>query len=146
MTDNFYLKEVVDSEKQLFYDIFKKEILEREGLKEIASNPNRPKSIRENYFFYVNDCLIGAIQITYLDSLRAAFRAIIIIGEYKNQGYGTILLKQTEELVKTKGYKQILLHSYPKAYNFYERNGYREIEPFEDNSKFPGSIDMGKNL
>jgi GNAT superfamily N-acetyltransferase len=146
MTNNFYLKEITESEKELFYDIFKKEILEREGKSEIQPNPNRPKTTRENYFFYMNDCLVGTIQIAYLDAIRAVFRAIIIIGEYKNQGYGTLLLKQAEELLKKKGYKQILLHSHPRAYSFYARNGYKEIAPFKDNSNFPDSIDMGKNL
>jgi N-acetylglutamate synthase-like GNAT family acetyltransferase len=107
----------------------------------VYSNPNHL-----HYVLYQKDNIIGALHIEKCTIDTVILRLIAIDGNYKNHGYGSVLLKQAEEMLKDQGYKKIFLHANPEALSFYQKNGYAEMEfPDTANHTAP-SIDMGKLL
>jgi len=98
------------------------------------------------YVFYKACDIIGTLIIQHHDKDIAVLRLIAIDNNSQSQGYGTILIKQAEQIIINKAYKKILLHAAPRAYNFYVKNGYSEMDFSFDQSAFADSIDMGKIL
>lgn len=56
---------------------------------------------------------------------------------YQGKGLGSKLLKFTEQKIKKMGYKNILIHSYFEAKNFYLNNGYKIDESIIIESDVP---------
>lgn len=90
--------------------------------------------------------IIGVICIEHLNNTEIAFRIVAIDSNLKNLGYGTHLIRQAEDIVRTRNCKKILLHAYVGSYNFYQSLGYIDMEFNENNKAFEQSIDMGKLL
>jgi ribosomal protein S18 acetylase RimI-like enzyme len=143
---NLYLKKIQTDEELFHYHrITKSEIFDSKP--DIIYDPNHP-SIKDSknslYVFYQLDEIIGASMIAHYDDDISILRLIAIDARLQNQGYGHYLLKLIEQLIKDKSYKKILLHARPKAYNFYIKNGYMNMDLSFDPLTFADSIDMGK--
>lgn len=113
----------------------------------IKYDPNHPSLSDPNnihYILYLGSDIIGTIQIEYLDNISVIVRLIAIDGNLKNRGYGSKILQIAENMLQSKGYKKILLHSTPKAYNFYKKNGYTEMSFTDQDKLCKDDIDMGK--
>lgn len=115
----------------------------------VIYDPKHPSLTDPNnyhYLFFKGEEAIGVLQIEVFTKEACAIRTIAISDPYKNNGYGTYLLKLAEEQIKKLGAKVIHLPANPKAITFYERNGYMKIEFPDDIPINPNTIDMGKFL
>lgn len=130
-----------------YHRIRKTEIFDQ--LENIEYDYNHPSLRSENCYhfcFYLSDKIIGAIMFELLESHhRAAIRTIAIDKDYQNKGFGSILLKLTENKLKELDIKTIHVHANPKAYKFYKNNGYIDME-FRDDVGIGETIDVGKLL
>jgi GNAT superfamily N-acetyltransferase len=99
-----------------------------------------------HYVFYLRDDIIGTLHIEKLDNNAVILRLIVIDANNKNKGYGSFMIKQAEEMLKSEGYKKIFLHANPEALSFYQKNGYIEMEFSDTYSHSSPAIDMGKIL
>ena len=145
---NLFLKKVQTAEElENYHRITKSEIFDDQS--EIIYDYNHPSLSDSNntkYVLYLNDQIIGSLMTAHYSEDIGVLRLIAIDNKFQNQGYGYQLLKLTEDLMKEKSYKKSLLHSRPKAYNFYIKNGYSKMDFSFDPLTFKDSIDMGKIL
>jgi GNAT superfamily N-acetyltransferase len=103
----------------------------------------------ENHYHYLainQEVVIGFVHLQLYTASTCILRAIAIKKNYKNQGLGSNLLVLVEREAKNFNCDKILLHAHPKAYNFYKKNGYREMDFSWDTSIISQAIDMGKYL
>ena len=141
-----YLRKVnTDNEWEQYHIIRETELFNDPDNKYDRMHPSLSDSNNLHYVFYKGVDIIGVIQIEQLTSEKVAFRNIAIKGKFKNQGFGSDLIKQAEIITKNKGYKLILLHAAKEAYNFYKRNGFSEME-FKEVGFSLECIDMGKKI
>lgn len=96
------------------------------------------------YVFYLNNEIIGSLMIGHYNEEIALLRVVAIDDKFQNQGYGYELLRLAEEIIEGKSYSKILLHARPKAYNFYIKNGYNDMDCSFDPLIFKDSVDVGK--
>jgi GrpB-like predicted nucleotidyltransferase (UPF0157 family)/GNAT superfamily N-acetyltransferase len=146
--DGFSIRIVLtDYEWEQYHRIRKTELFDRTA--RVVYDPNHPSIADPNYkhyVFYKGSDVIGVFTIEKLDVNTVALRAIAIDKPLQNKGYGSILIAWVEKIAKYNGYKKILLHANPEAYNFYKKNGYEEMD-FPDTTRlYVDSIDMGKWL
>ena len=97
---------------------------------------------------YLGSKIIGYAHIQLSKDMRAAIRIIVIDKIFRNHEYGSKFLLFIEKWLKTKACRSIHTQSSPKAYEFYKKHGYIEID-FNDPDMYesdPQDIDMGKKL
>jgi N-acetylglutamate synthase-like GNAT family acetyltransferase len=146
--NELYVRKIfTDNEWFHYHRITKDEIFSRDST--IAYDKSHPSITAINnklYVFYKGPKIIGTLMIEHHNDEVAILRIIAIDGSLQNKGYGGALIKQAEAIIKDSGYKTILLHASPKAYNFYLKCGYSKMDFSFDQSSFADSIDMGKML
>jgi len=72
---------------------------------------------------------IGVGRAHFLSEDEAQIRSISVEPEWEGKGIGTIVLKELEKIVTSKGAKRIIIHARNSAIEFYEKNGYKSVEP-----------------
>ncbi len=81
-----------------------------------------------SYFgIYCNEELIGGCRLMTIDQGKKIQR-FAILREYRNYGYGSLLLK---ELIKLYRNTDLHLHAQVQTVKYYERNGFKVIGPVE---------------
>lgn len=101
-----------------------------------------------HFALYKGAEIIGYTHIQLWPKERAALRIIAIDENYRNNGYGGEFLKLCEKWLRLQGYKSIHIESSPKAYSFYKKYDYVEME-FDDlkiHESDPNDIPVGKIL
>lgn len=146
--NELYLREVrTDNGWHHYHRIRKAEIFDRNSdLTYDYNHPSLSDPKCTHYVFYKGVDIIGVVFTEPLNDEDIVFRLLAIDKPYQNYGYGSIMLKQLENIVKVKNFKRILLHSHKNAYNFYRKNGYIEMEFIDKGKTFQNVIDMGKIL
>jgi len=99
---------------------------------------NQPKITEEddagNNDFPIMVCEVDGIPIGVgrahiLSEDEAQIRSISVEPEWEGKGIGTIVLKELEKIVTSKGAKRIIIHARNSAVEFYKKYGYKEVEP-----------------
>ena len=72
---------------------------------------------------------IGVGRTHFLSEDEAQIRSISVEEEWKGKGIGSIVLKELEKIVTAKGAKRIIIHARNNAIEFYQKNGYKSVEP-----------------
>jgi ribosomal protein S18 acetylase RimI-like enzyme len=72
---------------------------------------------------------IGVGRAHFISEGEAQIRSISVEPEWEGKGIGSIVLKELEKIVKTKGAKRIIIHARNNAIEFYKKNGYKAVEP-----------------
>ncbi len=132
-------------EKDCYHEIIKTNIFDEHA--HIVYDYNHPSLTAQNVEFFLLFCdyeMVGAFMWEHHDHELILFRALAIHKKHHGKGYGKILLELAENKARDMGYKKILLHSRPGAYNFYTKHGYINMDFSWDKSIFTDSIDMGK--
>jgi ribosomal protein S18 acetylase RimI-like enzyme len=98
---------------------------------------NQPKITEEddggNNDFPIMVCEVDGIPIGvgrahFLSEDEAQIRSISVEPEWEGKGIGTIVLKELEKIVTSKGAKRIIIHARNSAVEFYKKYGYKEVE------------------
>lgn len=95
-------------------------------------------NIRKWYFdmngvFYVaeeDNKLVGTAAV-FKEKENARLKRMYVLKDYRNKGLGKLLLAKITEFCKSKGYKKIVLSTYPEmkdAIKFYEKNNFKETQ------------------
>ncbi len=104
-----------------------------------ARNIKDLKNIKEEYFekkgiFYIaedNGKIIGTIAVKREKSNVARLKRMFVDEEYRNRKIGQRLFNKILKFCKSKGYKKIILSTYPQmrsAIEFYKKSGFKEYK------------------
>jgi len=69
--------------------------------------------------------IVGCIRGHFNSFTQAQIRYMAVAESFRNQGIGSLLLKELEEKLAERGAKEVILKAREKAVSFYEKNGYR---------------------
>jgi len=72
---------------------------------------------------------IGIGRAHFISDDEAQIRSISVEPEWEGKGIGSIVLKELEKIVTEKGAKRIIIHARNNAIEFYQKNGYKTVEP-----------------
>ena len=89
-----------------------------------AGNKDYPIMVCE-----VDGIPIGVGRAHFISEGEAQIRSISVEPEWEGKGIGTIVLKELEKIVTSKGAKRIIIHARNNAVEFYKKNGYKSLEP-----------------
>jgi GNAT superfamily N-acetyltransferase len=73
--------------------------------------------------------IIGTMALRKIDNQTVRLKRMYVRPEYQGQGIAQKMLDNLVKFAKEKGYKRMLLHTYPimeRAMKFYKRNGFVE--------------------
>lgn len=80
-----------------------------------------------HFVFYKGTQIIGYAHIELRPENRAALRIITIDENYRNNGYGKEYLNLCEKWLRLQKYKSLYIKSSPKAYSFFKKCDYIEM-------------------
>lgn len=72
---------------------------------------------------------IGVGRAHFISEDEAQIRSISVEEDWSGKGIGSIVLKELEKIVTEKGAKRIIIHARNNAIEFYQKNGYKTVEP-----------------
>ncbi|MES2214422.1 MAG: bifunctional GrpB family protein/GNAT family N-acetyltransferase [Pseudomonadota bacterium] len=107
---------------------------------------NHPE--HKHFVLYKGVEIIGYAHLQLRPGERATMRIIVIDKAARNQSLGGVFLALCERWLKIQGYASLYIESSPKAYEFYKKHGYIEME-FRDPDGYerdPKDIQIGKIL
>lgn len=137
----------------------KEEIMEM--VSEILGNifngdPNHFKVLKEfqvtkDYILYLvaetqgpDGKIIGTMALKKIDNKTVRLKRMYVRPEYRRRGIGQKMLNQIVKFAKERGYKKMLLHTYPtmkNAHRFYKKNNF-----VESTGEDPEQIHVEKEL
>ena len=88
-----------------------------------AGNKDYPIMVCE-----VDGIPIGVGRAHFISVDEAQIRSISVEPNWEGKGIGTIILKELEKIVTSKGAKRIIIHARNNAIKFYKKNGYHSIK------------------
>lgn len=115
-----------------FFNIDKMEIAKQIRYKVFVIEQNVPfeedwdEEYSENYLLYDDNGLaIGTMRWRDLGE-KVKLERVSVLKEYRNRGFGEILIREVIKEIKAKTTKPIYLHSQLKAIPLYERIGFKQ--------------------
>lgn len=115
-----------------FFNIDKMEIAKQIRYKVFVIEQNVPfeedwdEEYSENYLLYDDNGLaIGTMRWRDLGE-KVKLERVSVLKEYRNRGFGEILIREVIKEIKAKTTKPIYLHSQLKAMPLYERIGFKQ--------------------
>jgi GNAT superfamily N-acetyltransferase len=77
---------------------------------------------------------VGTVRLDTRPDSTAIVRLVAIREDHQRRGHGSVLLRETEELARRLGVKELRVHAAPDAVVFYEKHGYsRSVFDLESN-------------
>lgn len=114
----------------------------------VVYDPHHPTLTAENHYHFVlyqGTEVVCVAQIEFLTKEVAVLRALATDEPYKNQGFGTYMMKTLEKWLALHGRKTIKMHANLRAEHFYRKLGYHEVI-FEDPSISDTYTNLGKDI
>lgn len=121
-------EEIIEMVKNILGDIFNGDPNEFRVLKEF--------DVTKDYLKYLvaetqgeDRKIIGTMALKKIDSKTVRLKRMYVKPEYRGRGIAQKMLDRLVKFAKEKGYKKILLHTYPvmeNAMRFYKKNGFAE--------------------
>ena len=71
--------------------------------------------------------LVATLILVALDDETVKMRQVAVDPHYQKKGIGTFLVKESERLARSKGFKKMTLHAREEAVPFYEKLKYRRV-------------------
>jgi len=75
------------------------------------------------------DVLLACLVVNPLTALKAKLRQMAVAIDSQRQGLGELLVKETEDFLRTHGVQIVELHARTSATGFYEKLGYEPSGP-----------------
>lgn len=94
------------------------------------------------YLVCVGSTPVGCAALKALDDTRCEMKRLYVRPEYRGQGIARALVHQLMQEARVAGYRQMVLDTFPflpEAITLYKREGFYEIERYNDNP-MPGSV------
>lgn len=87
------------------------------------------------YTLKVEDTIVGFYYFEILNKQDILLDKLFVDPDFIGNNYGSLLLKDVINRVKTKGYKTITLYADPNAEQFYKKHGFITIDKKESSIK-----------
>jgi predicted GNAT family N-acyltransferase len=116
ITDRSCFQAVEAIRKKVFVD--EQEVAPEEEFDEFESTS-------KHYLLFVNSIPVATARWRYIDD-KIKCERFALLKEYRNMGYGSILLKHILNEISGKS-DEVYLHAQLKAIPFYERQGFQKI-------------------
>lgn len=82
---------------------------------------------------YDNGSLVGCLILSPTDGTAIKMRQVAVADQVQGQGVGRAMVERSEEIARSHGFGEMVLHARETAVPFYERLGYERIgERFEE--------------
>ncbi len=108
---------------QLRYDLLRKPL----G-KEPGSERNDGDENGIHLALYDNGQLAAITRLDQADTKIAQVRFVAVSEEFRRQGFGKLIMEESESLARDRGDRKMILHARENALEFYRELGYRLIE------------------
>ena len=70
------------------------------------------------------------VEIDPIDKTHASIAWLSVRGDVRKRGYGRLIVEQVLDDLRKKDVKLVTLVAQPEAVGFWERMGFRTVEPF----------------
>lgn len=110
---------------------------------------NLVDTISDALILYADDIPFGCGAFKKIDDKTVELKRIFIREEYRNKGYGKLILQKLENLARKSNYQYAILETGVKqqeAIHLYQQSGYQIIENYEPYCGNSNSICMRKTL
>lgn len=78
-----------------------------------------------NYIVLLDeDFPVATCRLYEIDENSVMIGRVVVLPEYRNQGLGSLVIKEAESWIQEQGYRRIVLESRDVAVGFYEKLGY----------------------
>jgi len=71
-----------------------------------------------------SDTLLACLVIKPIDQSQVRLRQMAVAKTHQGQGLGSLLVSQTESMLRARGFNEVLLHARQTAIGFYQHLGY----------------------
>ena len=75
-----------------------------------------------NYILKVYDKAVSTVRFVKVDNDTIKLQRLVVLPEYRGNGYANQILKYLEDDAHSLGYKNVIMDSAKKAVGFYEKN------------------------
>ena len=80
-----------------------------------------------NYILKVYDKAVSTVRFVKVDNDTIKLQRLVVLPEYRGNGYANQILKYLEDDAHSLGYKKVIMDSAKKVVGFYEKNGYKVV-------------------
>ena len=127
--DNRYFREIFKIYKNWLIES-KYEFDEKKALEEYLNSFNEDK-LPNIYALIINDTLIGMYELSAKDFIDECnytpyLSRVFVKEEYRNLGYGAMLIEHSIKTAKSLNFKKLYLHTHHK--NLYEKYGFKFLK------------------
>ena len=127
--DNRYFREIFKIYKNWLIES-KYEFDEKKSLEEYMNSFNED-TLPNIYALIINDTLIGMYELSAKDYIEDKpytpyLSRVYVKEEYRNKGYGTMLIEHSINTAKGLNFKKLYLHTHHT--NLYEKYGFKYLE------------------
>lgn len=105
----------------------------------------RGESEDEHIGAFYNDKLAGVLVLTDLGEGYARMRQVAVEEGLRSRGIGKLLVEHSESILRSKGYKEIVLHARMTVTDFYKKLGYEVASEVFTEVMIP-HVEMKKKL
>ena len=120
-------KPIVEMVSNILSRVFNGDPTKFEYIKEFNSNKNYIKFLVAE----IDNKVIATMGLKKIDKEIVRLKRMYVAREYQRRGIAQKLLNQLIKIAKQKGYKKMILSTYPTmehANIFYKKNGFKEFE------------------
>jgi GNAT superfamily N-acetyltransferase len=118
-----------------YHTIRQRVLFEARGLSNYDPNgPDERKPENLSLLLKFENIPVGTVRLDTRPDSTAIVRLVAIREDHQRRGHGSVLLRETEELARRLGVKELCVHAAPDAVVFYEKHGYsRSVFDLESN-------------
>jgi GNAT superfamily N-acetyltransferase len=118
-----------------YHAIRRQVLFEARGLSNYDPNgPDERKQENLSLLLKFENMPVGTVRLDTRPDSTAIVRLVAIREDHQRRGHGSVLLRETEELARLLGVKELRVHAAPDAVVFYEKHGYsRSVFDLESN-------------
>ncbi|MEK6935949.1 MAG: GNAT family N-acetyltransferase [Nanoarchaeota archaeon] len=120
-------KQIIEMVSNILSRIFNGNPTQFGYIKEFNSNKNYIKFLVAE----IDNKVVATMGIKKIDKKRVRLKRMYVAREYQRRGIAQKLLNQLIQIAREKGYKKMILSTYPTmehANIFYKKNGFKEFE------------------
>ncbi|MFQ0815350.1 hypothetical protein AVM02_02295 [Brucella anthropi] len=109
----------------------------------ICNGPEEVKDENLSLLLKLDGVPIGTARLDQKSAQTAIVRLVAVVSDLQRAGHGTALMDHVEQLAKSLGIRELLVHAFPAATGFYLRLGYTRFTFDADNHE---SIQLHKMI
>ena len=116
-------------------DIRKRVFMDEQGFHDEYDDKD---GISVHFVLYDNELPVATCRVFRDNEMDAyVLGRLAVIREYRGKSIGSVMIKEAEKYVKSKGGTDIILHAQCRASGFYAKSGFAEFGSVEDDEGCP---------